>query len=201
MPTVGFHASHEQLAPGALIDAVVAAEAAGFRAAMCSDISRPGRAARTFWPCVDLARGGAPSDRFAGRCRDGARPAVPPAVIAQAIATLAELFPGRFWAALGSGEALNEHVTGDRWLPKPNGSHDSSSASSPPRAVARRGGDPRRARACGPCARVEPSPTPPTLIGAAVSEETAAIVGSWADGMITVNRPLPELPPGHRRLP
>ena len=41
-----------------------------------------------------------------------------PAVIAQAIATLGEMFPGRFWAALGSGEALNEHVTGDRWPTK-----------------------------------------------------------------------------------
>ncbi len=36
-----------------------------------------------------------------------------PAIIAQAIATLGEMFPGRFWAALGSGEALNEHVTGE----------------------------------------------------------------------------------------
>ena len=43
-----------------------------------------------------------------------------PAVIAQAIATLGDLFPGRFWAALGSGEALNEHVTGDPWPPKPD---------------------------------------------------------------------------------
>jgi hypothetical protein len=28
------------------------------------------------------------------------------------------MFPGRFWAALGSGEAVNEHVTGDAWIPK-----------------------------------------------------------------------------------
>ncbi len=41
-----------------------------------------------------------------------------PAVVAQKIATLAEMFPGRFWTALGSGEASNEHITGDRWPPK-----------------------------------------------------------------------------------
>ena len=41
-----------------------------------------------------------------------------PAITAQAIATLEEMFPGRFWAALGSGEAINEHVTGDPWPPK-----------------------------------------------------------------------------------
>ena len=42
-----------------------------------------------------------------------------PAIIAQASATLAAMFPGRFWLALGSGEAVNEHITGDRWPPKP----------------------------------------------------------------------------------
>src|SRR5689334_21129370 len=41
-----------------------------------------------------------------------------PAVIAQAIATLADMFPGRVSAALGSGEALNENITGEPWPPK-----------------------------------------------------------------------------------
>ena len=35
-----------------------------------------------------------------------------PVIIAQAIATLAEMYPDRLWVALGSGEASNEHVTG-----------------------------------------------------------------------------------------
>ena len=34
MTTLGFHASHEQMSPRALLDAVVAAEAAGFRTAI-----------------------------------------------------------------------------------------------------------------------------------------------------------------------
>ena len=38
-----------------------------------------------------------------------------PAVAAQKIATLAQMFEGRFWVALGSGEASNEHVTGGGW--------------------------------------------------------------------------------------
>ena len=41
MPTIGFHASHEQLSPGDALQAVIDAEAAGFDAAMCSDHSRP----------------------------------------------------------------------------------------------------------------------------------------------------------------
>jgi G6PDH family F420-dependent oxidoreductase len=38
-----------------------------------------------------------------------------PAVIAQASATVATMLPGRFYFGVGSGEALNEHVTGEHW--------------------------------------------------------------------------------------
>jgi G6PDH family F420-dependent oxidoreductase len=38
-----------------------------------------------------------------------------PAIIAQASATVATMLPGRFFFGVGSGEALNEHVTGDHW--------------------------------------------------------------------------------------
>src|SRR5690606_15429485 len=41
-----------------------------------------------------------------------------PVIIAQAAATLAEMFPGRFWLAIGSGEAMNEHITGEAWPSK-----------------------------------------------------------------------------------
>ena len=40
-PLIGFHASHEQLPPSALLRRAVAAEAAGFEAAMCSDHFAP----------------------------------------------------------------------------------------------------------------------------------------------------------------
>jgi G6PDH family F420-dependent oxidoreductase len=38
-----------------------------------------------------------------------------PAVIAQATATVATMLPGRFYFGVGTGEALNEHVTGEHW--------------------------------------------------------------------------------------
>jgi coenzyme F420-dependent glucose-6-phosphate dehydrogenase len=38
-----------------------------------------------------------------------------PAIVAQAAATTAQLFNGRFSLGVGSGEALNEHILGDRW--------------------------------------------------------------------------------------
>jgi alkanesulfonate monooxygenase SsuD/methylene tetrahydromethanopterin reductase-like flavin-dependent oxidoreductase (luciferase family) len=41
-----------------------------------------------------------------------------PLIITQAEATLAELFPGRFCLALGSGEVLNKRLIGEPWPPK-----------------------------------------------------------------------------------
>ena len=42
-----------------------------------------------------------------------------PAILAQASATLAAMFPGRFWLGIGAGEALNEHVVGSYWPEAP----------------------------------------------------------------------------------
>jgi G6PDH family F420-dependent oxidoreductase len=42
-----------------------------------------------------------------------------PAMVAQASATLAAMYPGRHWLGLGSGEALNEHVVGQYWPDAP----------------------------------------------------------------------------------
>jgi alkanesulfonate monooxygenase SsuD/methylene tetrahydromethanopterin reductase-like flavin-dependent oxidoreductase (luciferase family) len=41
MTVIGFHASHEQVHPDALLDAVQLAEQVGFTAAMCSDHFSP----------------------------------------------------------------------------------------------------------------------------------------------------------------
>ena len=40
-----------------------------------------------------------------------------PAVVAHAAATSATMLPGRFFLGVGTGEALNEHILGDRWPP------------------------------------------------------------------------------------
>jgi coenzyme F420-dependent glucose-6-phosphate dehydrogenase len=41
----------------------------------------------------------------------------PPHVVAQAAATVATLLPGRFFLGVGTGENLNEHITGEWWPP------------------------------------------------------------------------------------
>jgi G6PDH family F420-dependent oxidoreductase len=43
-----------------------------------------------------------------------------PAMVAQASATLAAMYPGRHWLGLGSGEALNEHIVGQYWPEAPD---------------------------------------------------------------------------------
>jgi F420-dependent oxidoreductase, G6PDH family len=40
-----------------------------------------------------------------------------PAIIAHAAATTADLFDGRFFLGVGTGENLNEHILGDHWPP------------------------------------------------------------------------------------
>src|SRR6187431_3068847 len=116
MSVFGLHCSHEQIPPSALIAAVQRAEEAGFDAAMSSDhfspwSERQGQSAFAWsWlgaalQATELPFGvvNAPGQRYH------------PAIIAQAIATLGAMYPSRFWVALGTGEASNEHVTGERW--------------------------------------------------------------------------------------
>lgn len=195
MTTLGFHASHEQMSPRALLDAVVAAEAAGFRAAMCSDhlapwSERQGHSGHAWsWLGAALAATDLP---FGVVTAPGQR--YHPAISAQAIATLGDLFPGRFWAALGSGEAINEHVTGDPWPTKPERDARLLECVEIMRRLLRGEEVSHRGSVVVDRARVWSLPRAvPPLFGAAVSETTARTVGSWADGLITVNQPVPAL--------
>jgi probable non-F420 flavinoid oxidoreductase len=191
VPTVGFHASHE-LPPSRLIAAVKTAEEAGFMAAMCSDhlapwSERQGHSGHA-WSWLGAAMQ-ATSLPFGVVTAPGQR--FHPAVTAQAIATLGELFPGRFWAALGSGEALNEHVTGEPWPSKPDRDARLLECVDVIRALLRGEEVTHHGRVQVDRARLWSLPEEiPSLFGAAVSEETAGIVGGWADGLITVRQPI-----------
>lgn len=192
MTRFGFHASHEQIAPGPLLRHAQEAERAGFTAAMCSDHFAPwtteqGQSGFAWsWLGAALATTELP---FGVVTAPGQR--YHPAVHAQAIATLAAMFPGRFWAALGSGQALNEHITGDPWPTK--GDRE---------ARLRESVEVLRALLAGEEVSVDGHITvdrarlwslpevPPLLLGAAVTPATAAWVADWADGLITVNQPV-----------
>jgi probable non-F420 flavinoid oxidoreductase len=190
MPTIGFHCSHEQIPPSQLLEDVKHAEAAGFTAAMCSDHLEPwstdqGQSGYA-WSWLGAALN-ATKLPFGVVTAPGQR--YHPAVTAQAIGTLGEMFPGRFWAALGSGEAVNEHVTGDTWPRKELRDRRLVECAD----VIRRLLDGEEVSHDGLVtvdrARVWSRPAErPDLVAAAVSTETAARAADWADGLITVNQ-------------
>jgi probable non-F420 flavinoid oxidoreductase len=113
-----------------------------------------------------------------------------PAIIAQAIATLLEMFPGRLWVALGSGEASNEHITGSGWPRKPVREHRLRECVDVMRALLAGEEVSHNGLITVDRARLWTRPEhPPPLIGAAVSVETARWVGEWADGLVTIKQP------------
>jgi probable non-F420 flavinoid oxidoreductase len=191
MPVVGLHCSHEQIPPSRLLEHAKHAEAAGFGGIMSSDhfspwSERQGESGFA-WSWLGAAMAAtelpfgvvnAPGQRYH------------PAIIAQAAATLCEMFPGRLWIAMGSGEASNEHITGAPWPDKATRN-----------ARLRECVDVIRALFSGETvthdghvhvdrAKLYTLPAePPPLIGPAISVETARWAGEWADGLATVNQP------------
>jgi coenzyme F420-dependent glucose-6-phosphate dehydrogenase len=190
-PIIGFHASHEQFRPDRLLRLVQAAEQAGFDAAMCSDHWGPwseeqGESGFAWsWLGAALATTSLP---FGVVNAPGQR--YHPAIIAQAAATLDVMFPDRFWIAIGSGQLLNEHITGERWPSKPERNERLREAAD----VMRRLWAGETVSHAGHVTVSEAKlwtrpPTPPMLVGAAVTPPTAAWVAEWADALITVVQP------------
>jgi probable non-F420 flavinoid oxidoreductase len=195
MTTIGFHASHEQLPPSALLRCTEAAAEAGFDAFMCSDHLAPwsvrqGQSGFAWsWLGAALARTELPAGLVTA---PGQR--YHPVVLAQALATLGEMFPGRAWAACGSGEALNEHVTGDRWPPKRIRNERLRESVDVMRALLAGETVTHQGHIRVDRARLWSLPEePPALLGAATTPETAGWLAGWTDGLITVNQPLESL--------
>ena len=119
---LGFGLSSEEHPPLELVRQAVRAEEAGFGFIGISDHFHPWVKAQGHSPFVWGVLGAIA--RATERVRVGTGVTCPiirthPAIIAQAAATTACLMPGRFFLGVGSGEALNEHILGDRWPPAP----------------------------------------------------------------------------------
>jgi probable non-F420 flavinoid oxidoreductase len=191
MTEIGFHCSHEQIHPGQLLKDVRAAQDAGFTAGMSSDhfspwSQRQGQSGFAWsWlgaalATTDLPFGvvNAPGQRYH------------PAIIAQAVATLGAMFPGRFWVALGSGEASNEHITGADWPRKEVRDARLRECVEVIRALLDGQEVSHDGLVTVDRARIWTLPEQiPDLVGPAVSVATARAAADWADGLITVNAP------------
>jgi probable non-F420 flavinoid oxidoreductase len=111
-----------------------------------------------------------------------------PAVIAQGAATLAQMNPGRLWLALGSGEAINESITGLPWPEKQERNARLLECVQIIRALFAGETVTHHGRVTVAEAKLYTRPEEPVmLVGAAVTEATAEWVGSWADALITVH--------------
>jgi probable non-F420 flavinoid oxidoreductase len=186
-PLIGYHCSHEQYPPSVLMTHVALAADAGFTAAMCSDHFHPWSERQGHSGFAWSWLGGALSVStmsFGTVCAPGQR--YHPAVIAQATATLAEMFPDRFWLAVGSGEALNESITGGGWPDKATRNARLLESVSMMRALWAGERVSTRGHVVTESARLYSRPQrPPLLIAAALTPETARFAASWADGLIT----------------
>ena len=116
-PHIGYAAMLEQFGPNEVIDYCVNAEAAGFSGVMAADhfqpwVPRQGNASFV-WNVLSAVGLKTTGDLGPGVTCPSFK--MHPALVAQASATLAAMYPGRHWLGLGAGEALNEHVVGGYW--------------------------------------------------------------------------------------
>lgn len=118
MTVFGAFLSSEEHPPLSLVDQAVRAEQAGFEALWVSDHYHPWNDAQGQAPFVWSVLGAIAARTSVVRCTTAVTAPVVrihPAVVAQAAATTAAMFEGRFALGVGTGEALNEHVLGGAW--------------------------------------------------------------------------------------
>lgn len=121
LPHIGYAAMLERFPPNEALELTRYAEAKGFRGVMATDHFQPwlphqGEASFV-WNVLGALGQVTTGDLGTGVTTPTFR--WHPAMVAQASATLAAMYPGRHWLGLGSGEALSEHVVGGYW-PEPH---------------------------------------------------------------------------------
>ncbi len=118
MTVLGYFVSSEEHRPQGLVEQAVRAEQAGFDALWISDHYHPWHSEQGQSPFVWSVLGAIATSTRTIRCTTAVTAPtlrIHPAVVAQAAATTAVLFDGRFSFGVGTGEALNEHIFGDPW--------------------------------------------------------------------------------------
>lgn len=118
MLRIGFTLSSEEQRPAELVRLAGIAEDAGFDFATISDHFHPWTTSQGNSPFVWPVLGGIATST--NHLRVGTAVTCPlirlhPVIVAHAAATVAAMMPDRFFLGLGTGENLNEHVTGERW--------------------------------------------------------------------------------------
>jgi len=120
MVQLGYTLSSEEFRPNEIVAHARRAEETGFTFAGISDHFHPWVDAQKHSPFVWATLGGIAQSTERLEVLTGVTCPlirIHPAIIAQAATTVADMLPGRFILGLGTGEYLNEHVTGAQWPP------------------------------------------------------------------------------------
>lgn len=120
MVQLGYTLSSEEFRPRELAEQAKRAEEVGFTYALISDHFHPWLDSQGQSPFAWTTLGGVAM--ATERLTVGTGVTCPliryaPVIIAQAAATVADMLPGRFFLGVGTGEYLNEHITGEHWPP------------------------------------------------------------------------------------
>jgi coenzyme F420-dependent glucose-6-phosphate dehydrogenase len=199
--SIGYAAMLEQFHPREAVELTVHAESRGFSGVMAADHFQPwipqqGQSAFV-WNVL-----AAIGERTQGDLGPGVTAPTfrwHPAMVAQASATLAAMYPERHWLGLGSGEALNEHVVGGYWPEAPeriNRMFEAIEIISKLFSGSLAGKDVKHA---GPFYKLESTrlwtmpEVPPEILVATAGPVTAKRAGRNADGLITVGAPLEKI--------
>ncbi len=199
--TVGYAAMLEQFHPTEAIALSVLAEEHGFSGVMAADHFQPwvpaqGESAFVWNVLAALGE----------RTRGDIGPGVTaptfrwhPAMVAQASATLAAMYPGRHWLGLGSGEALNEHVVAGYWPEAPERINRLFEAIEIIRKLFTGSLAGKDVKHSGVFYKLESTrlwtmpEVAPEILVATAGPVTAKRAGRLADGLITVGAPLEKI--------
>ena len=188
-----YGAAHEQFPPSALLRHAVLAEEAGFEGIACSDHFQPwwepGESGQA-WMWLGAAAQ-ATKRVPVGPAVTVALQRYHPALVAQGFATLEEMFPGRVFVGIGSGESLNESPLGCDW-PDPAGQLEALEEGL---QLIRRLWDGERVDHDGRFFRTKAAylhtrpERPPPLYVSAFHEGAARVAGRYGDGLWTMGDP------------
>ncbi|HBE28750.1 MAG TPA: LLM class F420-dependent oxidoreductase [Ktedonobacter sp.] len=202
MPILGYSAALEQFHPNELIRWCQEAEQAGFGGVMAADHFHPwvpqqGQSSLV-WSWMG-ALGSSTKQLTFGPGVTCASYRYHPAIIAQGAATLAAMYPRRFWLGIGTGEALNEHVVAPYWPEAPERINRMFEAVELIKKLFHASVAGRDVKHAGTYYKLEstrlwtmPEVAPEVLIATA-GPVTAKRAGRVADGLITVGAPLEKI--------
>ncbi|MGC5168505.1 TIGR03557 family F420-dependent LLM class oxidoreductase [Luteimicrobium sp. DT211] len=199
--TIGYVAELEQFHPTEAVELSAYAEQHGFSGVMAADHFQPWVPAQGQSPFVWNVLT-ALGERTTGDMGPGVTAPTfrwHPAMVAQASATLAAMYPGRHWLGLGSGEALNEHITAQYWPEAPERINRMFEAIDIIKKLFSASLAGKDAKHSGQFYKLEstrlwtmPEEAPEILV-ATGGPVTAKRAGRVADGLITVGAPLEKI--------